>query len=83
MDSLAQIPDLGVILLDLMMPVMNGWEFLAELDERREYRELPVIVVTAFAEKAQSIRHAKAILKKPIEIDALLGLVNQHCHAYT
>ncbi len=38
-------PDL--ILLDLMMPVMDGFEFLAELRAHAEWRKLPVIVVSA------------------------------------
>ena len=40
-----QIP--GVILLDLMMPEMDGFTFMAELRRRPEYRDIPVIVVTA------------------------------------
>jgi CheY-like chemotaxis protein len=40
-----QVP--GVILLDLMMPVMDGFEFLAELRGQEAWRDVPVIVVTA------------------------------------
>jgi signal transduction histidine kinase/DNA-binding response OmpR family regulator len=40
-----RIPSL--ILLDLMMPVMDGFEFLQELRQRSEWREIPVVVVTA------------------------------------
>ena len=37
----------ALILLDLMMPEMNGFEFLAELRQREEWRSIPVVVVTA------------------------------------
>lgn len=37
----------GLILLDLMMPVMDGFEFVAELRQKEEWRSIPVIVVTA------------------------------------
>jgi CheY-like chemotaxis protein len=37
----------SLILLDLLMPQMNGFEFLAELQTRPEWRSIPVVVVTA------------------------------------
>ena len=37
----------AVILLDLMMPVMDGFELLAELHKREEWRNIPVVVITA------------------------------------
>ena len=36
-----------LILLDLMMPVMDGFEFMAELRSRPDFRDVPVVVVTA------------------------------------
>ncbi|MRR37919.1 response regulator, partial [bacterium] len=37
----------AVILLDLMMPEMDGFEFMTELRKRPEYRRVPVVVITA------------------------------------
>jgi len=37
----------GAILLDLMMPQMDGFEFLSELHEREAWRSIPVVIVTA------------------------------------
>jgi signal transduction histidine kinase/DNA-binding response OmpR family regulator len=46
LDLLAKSPP-GIVLLDLMMPEMNGFELLAEMDARVEWKSIPVIVVTA------------------------------------
>src|SRR4051812_16237966 len=54
-----------LILLDLMMPVMNGWEFVDALEKDMILATIPVIVVTAFNNNTKTI-HAKKILKKPI-----------------
>jgi len=42
-----QIEQPGVILLDLMMPEMDGFEFIRELRQHPQWRSLPVIVLTA------------------------------------
>jgi CheY-like chemotaxis protein len=67
-------PDL--ILLDMRMPVMDGWTFAAEL--RRRYGDRPPIVVCTAAEDAQRrAREVDAVgcLSKPFELDELLRLV--------
>lgn len=80
-DALAQL-DRGlepcVILLDLMMPRMDGWEFLAQ-QHRRESRT-PIIVVSAYGSQDE-LRGADVIayMRKPVDIDELLAMVDQHC----
>ncbi len=69
----------NLILLDMRMPVMDGWEFA------REYRALPgphvpIIVLTAARDagsRAAEI-NAEAYLGKPFDLDQLLVLVAQH-----
>jgi CheY-like chemotaxis protein len=68
-----------VILLDLMMPVMNGWEFGAALDADPELRDLPVVVISAAGREVLESAHAAAYLPKPIDIDALLDVVCGLC----
>ena len=68
-----------VILLDLMMPVMNGWEFRAALDAEPELKDLPVVVISAAGREVLESAHAAAYLPKPIDIDALLDVVCGIC----
>jgi CheY-like chemotaxis protein len=67
-----------LILLDLMMPRMDGWEFMEE--QRRLESQIPIIVVSAYG-SAEQLRSAGVIayLRKPVDIDALLALVGRHC----
>jgi CheY-like chemotaxis protein len=68
-----------VVLLDLMMPVMNGWEFRARQRGDPELASIPVIVVSALGKVADV--EAAAYLQKPFELDALLDAVKRHAHA--
>ena len=72
-----------VILLDLMMPVMNGWEFRSALERDPELCDVPVVVVSALAggEMAQRT-HAAAYLPKPVDMDELLDLVCDFCEGH-
>ena len=70
-----QIPT--VILLDLMMPNMDGFEFTVQLNKREEWRKIPVLVVTAKnlteGERSRLNGHVERILNKnALEIDDLL-----------
>jgi CheY-like chemotaxis protein len=70
-----------VILLDIMMPVMDGWQFRAAQERDPELSEIPVIVLTAHGniEEAESGMHPAACLKKPVALEVLLGTVEQFC----
>lgn len=70
-----------LILLDLMMPVMSGWQFVAEQRKVPALASIPVVVVSAdgnLQAKAESL-NASGCLRKPIEIDTLLALVERYC----
>jgi len=68
-----------LILLDLMMPVMNGWEFQHELEHDPELRDVPVVVVSAATSEMMKRTHAAAFLPKPIDMDQLLDVVVDFC----
>lgn len=68
-----------LILLDLMMPVMNGWEFL-ETMQGRDRAQPPVVVVSAAAQLDDvQARFQCQVLRKPFDIDHLLAVAEQHC----
>jgi CheY-like chemotaxis protein len=66
-----------VVLLDLMMPVMTGWEFMKEVRSKKELDDLPVVVVSAFSD--QPAHGAKRMLKKPLDVQKLLSAVSEYC----
>lgn len=68
----------SVILLDLMMPKMNGWEFLDFQKSDPRYSKIPVVVCSAYRESAKSIRPA-AVISKPVQRTALLKTVEAFC----
>jgi CheY-like chemotaxis protein len=69
-----ELPDL--ILLDLMMPNMNGWEFReAQLRDTR-LAKIPVVVLSATGERSRPI-DAVLVLRKPVTLDELLSAVKR------
>ena len=76
MDALRRFPKTSVVLLDLMMPVMTGREFLDALLVDRVLGIIPVIVVSANADE-KTAAGARAYLKKPADLEKLLALVSK------
>ena len=80
-DALTKLADRKpcLILLDLMMPVMDGFEFLDQLQKLRS--DIPVLVVSAHDAIARGQRypHVLGTLTKPFPIPELLSVVNTNC----
>jgi CheY-like chemotaxis protein len=72
-----------LILLDLMMPGMSGWEFRAAQLENPKLAPIPVVVVTAATGVGEQRRTLGdvAIVHKPFALDTLLPIVVQHAQA--
>lgn len=68
----------GVVLLDMTMPVMDGWQFCRELDRRGGPRPRIVVVTAATdpARRADEV-HADGWLSKPFDRDALVALIQR------
>ncbi|HWW83989.1 MAG TPA: response regulator [Vicinamibacterales bacterium] len=71
----------GLILLDLMMPVMDGWEFRAQQRKDRALADVPVVVLSALGDTAQKVVQdgAAAFVSKPLHWQALLSVVERFC----
>lgn len=69
-----------LVLLDLMMPVMSGGEFLASLRGTERFASIPVVVVSAWPSEAAQVRHeTHGFVGKPISLDLLLEMVDGFC----
>jgi CheY-like chemotaxis protein len=68
-----------VILLDLMMPVMDGWQFRRQQVLDRSLAGIPVIVVSAAGRERMAEIDANAYLTKPVDLELLLERVSQYC----
>jgi len=67
-----------VILLDLMMPVLNGFDVLEALKSRPEWKSIPVVIVSANrGYEAEDLSGAVSILRKPVNVERLLAAVEQ------
>jgi two-component system, chemotaxis family, chemotaxis protein CheY len=71
-----------LIILDLMMPVMDGAEFSDVIRHIPALAQVPVVVITAYSDFARAGDvDAVAYLKKPIQVDDLLAVAAAHCRS--
>lgn len=76
--SSGELPHL--ILLDLMMPVTDGWRFRAEQLVNPALASIPVIVITAVASSSRQVGlGGVAVVPKPFDEGTLLAAVREHC----
>lgn len=78
LDQEQELPDL--ILLDLNMPIMDGWEFLDHLSALPLQKEIPVYIVTSSIdpndiEKSKSYKMIKGYMMKPVTPGKLINII--------
>ena len=78
-EKLNTVDDIDLVLMDVMMPEMDGYEATAEIRKNPRWRKLPIIAVTAKAMKDDQDRCMQAgsndYLAKPIDLDRLFSLI--------
>ena len=78
---LSEDKNIGIILLDMMMPDMDGYEALPKIKGSTEFGHLPVIAVTAQAMTGDRERCLKAgadgYLSKPVDVDSLMTILKE------
>ncbi len=70
----------GCIILDLMMPVMDGPKFLEEIDhEKADIANIPIVVASANLDYRVDEKHVVSKLKKPMDIDLIFEAAHRFC----
>ena len=70
-----------VILLDLSMPVVNGWEFRMFQKRDPDLAQIPVILITAGGYSREEVAWLEpaALIPKPVDLDVLLAVIRRFC----
>ena len=66
-----------LLLLDLLMPVMNGWELLEAKNRDASLAAIPVVVLSATESK--KLPGVSAFVPKPYELDKVIGAIRKYC----
>ena len=68
-----------IILLDLMMPIMDGWEFRRLQKNDARWSKIPVVVITAAGKQGAGSIAAERVLAKPLRVESVLEAIEHFC----
>jgi two-component system, cell cycle sensor histidine kinase and response regulator CckA len=77
LDWLRASPKPDIILLDLMMPIMDGWQFRVAQKDDPELATIPVLALSADSTAKAAAIDAEAYLKKPVDYDTLIATIDR------
>ena len=73
----------GIILLDLVMPRMDGFDVLEEMQKKSEWKKIPIVVLSNLGQESDRDRSLKLgaveyIVKSDFSLQEIVGLINKH-----
>ena len=82
LEKLESTPNIDIVFMDIMMPILNGYETICKIRQQPKFTELPIIAVTADAMtdvREKCLRSgANEYMTKPIQIESLKSLIQKH-----
>ncbi len=83
-EQLEENPDVNIILMDIMMPEMGGYEAMKEIHMKDKFKDIPIIALTAKVMEGEKDRCTEAgasdYLSKPVDTERLLSSIRVWVH---
>jgi CheY-like chemotaxis protein len=83
-ETIRATPDIAVVLMDIMMPEMDGFQTMKEIRQESRFRSIPIVALTAKAMKGDRekclVAGASDYIAKPVNTDQLLSLLRIWSH---
>ena len=79
LDILQSNPRPGLVLVDLMMPEVSGWDLIQQVRADPRLAGIPIVIISAVGKALSPVDGVVDILHKPIDARRLLSTIVQHC----